>query len=204
MQTLKGEKIMNAVTSFVAIVSILLALAAGGSTAKEQAQANPPQVRNITPSKIVLNHNETMVSDAALVQRAGTWSQWLKSIQAFFFTRPIPGGCEEFGCGGNHNETMVSDTALAQQADTWSQWLTSVQSFFFSKPVPGGCDEFGCGGNHNETMVSDTALAQQSDTWSQWLASVQLFIFSKPVPGGCDEFGCGSNHNETMVSDTNR
>ena len=25
-------------------------------------------------------------------------------------SRPLPGGCEEFGCGSNHNETLVRDT----------------------------------------------------------------------------------------------
>ena len=24
-------------------------------------------------------------------------------------SRPLPGGCDEFGCGTNHNETMVLD-----------------------------------------------------------------------------------------------
>jgi hypothetical protein len=110
MQTVKRRKIMNAVTNFVAIVSISLALVAGSSSAgKEQAQVNLPQGRSITPSKIALNHNETMVSDAGLVQ-VDDLSQWLTSLEAFFFNKHVPGGCDEWGCGTNHNETMVSET----------------------------------------------------------------------------------------------
>jgi len=213
---------MNPVMSFVAIVSLLLGLAAAGNTAKEQAQVTPPAAGQITPSKIALNHNETMVSDAALVQPADTWSQWLTSLRAFFVTSfstsaPRPkGGCEDvFGCGMNHNETMVTDAALVQPADAWSQWLTSIQTFFVtssstSAPHPkGGCeDDFGCGTNHNETMVRDAVSVQPADAWSQWLTSLQAFFvtsFSTSAPrpkGGCeDDFGCGLNHNETMVRD---
>ena len=109
---------MNAVTSFVSIVSLLLALAGAGGTAKKQAaDVNSPAARNITPSKIVLNHNETMLSDTTLLQQADPWSQWLTSLQVFVFTRFSSyapgggGGCEEWGCGANHNETLVRDPA---------------------------------------------------------------------------------------------
>jgi hypothetical protein len=108
---------MNAVTSFVAIVSLLLALATAGGAAKQETGTKSPAAMDIQPSKIVLNHNETMLSDAPLVQQTDTWSQWLTSMQTFFFTTfstnaPGPkGGCDESGCGMNHNETMVSDTA---------------------------------------------------------------------------------------------
>ncbi len=60
---------MNAVTGFVAIVSLLLAMALAGGVAKDQAKGNSSDSRNISPSKIVLNHNETMVSEAASVQQ---------------------------------------------------------------------------------------------------------------------------------------
>ena len=36
-----------------------------GNTAKDHAQVTPPPAMEITPSKIALNHNETMASDAA-------------------------------------------------------------------------------------------------------------------------------------------
>lgn len=62
MHKLKGEKIMNTVTSLVAIVS--LALAAAGGAAKEQA-ADSQAARPITTLKLGVNHNETLVSDAA-------------------------------------------------------------------------------------------------------------------------------------------
>ncbi len=107
---------MNAVTSFVAIVSLLLALATAGGVAKEQADVKSPAARDITPSKIVLNHNETMVSDATSFEQTDRWSQWLTSVQAFVFTKfsmyaPVRGGCDEWGCGSNHNETLVRDAA---------------------------------------------------------------------------------------------
>lgn len=109
---------MNAVTSFVAIVSLLLALATAGGAAKQQAEVNSPAAaRDITPSKIVLNHNETMVSDAALVQQADTLSEWLTSLQAYVFTRfstyvPGGGGCDDdWGCGMNDSETLARDAA---------------------------------------------------------------------------------------------
>ncbi len=56
---------MNAVTSFVAIVSILLALAAAGGAAKAPVGVSSPPARQITPSKLATNHNETMVRDTA-------------------------------------------------------------------------------------------------------------------------------------------
>lgn len=60
---------MNAVTGFVAIVSLLLALAAGGGTAKEPVGASSQPARQITPSKLATNHNETLVRDTAPMNR---------------------------------------------------------------------------------------------------------------------------------------
>jgi len=106
---------MNIATSFIAIVSLLLALATADTATKQQSEEQSPAAAAATsPSKIALNHNETMVSDAPLAQDASLWSRWVTSVQAFFFSRPIPGGCDEWGCGTNHNETMVSDAPLAQ------------------------------------------------------------------------------------------
>jgi len=61
---------MDAVTGFVAIVSLLLALSAGGSTTDPQTsvsrKAGKEQVEYlVAPSKLATNHNETLVSDAA-------------------------------------------------------------------------------------------------------------------------------------------
>ncbi|MCM3906056.1 MAG: hypothetical protein ND866_30600 [Pyrinomonadaceae bacterium] len=213
---------MNTVTGYVAIVSLLLAMALAGGTAKKQESVNSQTERNIAPSRIALNHNETIVSDATSVQQEDSWSQFLTNVQVFIFNKfssYAPGagvrdGCEEFGCGGNHNETMLSDATSVQQTNAWGQLLTSVEAFIFNRftsYVPGGgphgCDdEFGCGTNNNETMVSDATSIQQADPWSLWLTSLQGFIsrFSSyapggGVPGGCEEFGCGMNHNETMV-----
>ena len=56
---------MNAVTGFVAVVSLLLALAGGGGTAKPQPQAGggcPPFMCGSDS-----NHNETVVRDTAPV-----------------------------------------------------------------------------------------------------------------------------------------
>ena len=68
MHTVKGEKMMNAVTSFVAIASLLLALAAAGGVATEQAKVNSPAATRGTTLVCPTcggNHNETLVSDAA-------------------------------------------------------------------------------------------------------------------------------------------
>ncbi len=64
---------MDAVTGFVAIVSLLLALAGGESTAqrkagngqKELAAASTQPATQTTSSKLATNHNETLVRDAA-------------------------------------------------------------------------------------------------------------------------------------------
>jgi hypothetical protein len=114
MLTVKGKKIMNIGTSFVAIVSLLLALAAADIATKEQSNGTSTTATVTAPNRIALNHNETMVSDAPVAQDANFWSRWVTSLQAFFSTRPKPGGCDEFGCGMNHNETMVSDAPLTQ------------------------------------------------------------------------------------------
>ena len=63
---------MNAVTSFVAIVSLLLGLATAGGATKEQAEVNSTAARSAT-SRVSNdceewacggNHNETLVRDA--------------------------------------------------------------------------------------------------------------------------------------------
>lgn len=165
---------MNAVTNFMAIASILLALATAGGAVKQQAEVNSPATaRDTTPSKIAINHNETMVSDAALVQQVDTLSDWLTSLQAFVFGRFVntPADIAPSRIALNHNETMVSDAAMVQQADTSSEGLTSPQAFVFSRFLsyapgvgrPGGCDDWGCGGNHNETFVEDAAPTRQID-----------------------------------------
>ena len=107
---------MNAGTGLVAIVSLLLALAGAGGAATEQAGVDSQAARPITTSKLGLNHNETLVSDATPLQQADTWGQWLTSMHSFVIERfstyvPWPVVCEDWGCGMNHNETMVSDAA---------------------------------------------------------------------------------------------
>ena len=108
---------MNAGMNFIAVVSLLLALATAGAAVKDQAKGKSPDTRQIRPSKIVLNHSETMMRDAKPVQQLDAWAQWLTSLQLFVFDRVSSyasrgiGGCEEFGCGGNHSETFVQDLA---------------------------------------------------------------------------------------------
>ena len=64
---------MNTVTDFIAIVSLLLALAAGGGTTNPQAGTTrkagegQKEISLITPSKLATNHNETLVRDTAPV-----------------------------------------------------------------------------------------------------------------------------------------
>jgi hypothetical protein len=73
IQTLKGEKNMDAITNLVATVALLLALAAGVETTKGRVEVSSPTSTH-SPS-----------------------------------SRPMSGGCEEWGCGMNHNETLVLD-----------------------------------------------------------------------------------------------
>jgi hypothetical protein len=58
---------MNAVTGFIAIVSLLLTLATGGDTAKQKA--GTPQANTCPPWACGSdsNHNETLVRDTAPV-----------------------------------------------------------------------------------------------------------------------------------------
>lgn len=110
---------MNITTSFIAIVSLLLALATADTATKQQSEEQSPAAAAATaPSKIALNHNETMVSEAPLAQDASLWSRWVTSVQAFIFTSFSNGapvnrdGCDDdFGCGMNHNETMLRETS---------------------------------------------------------------------------------------------
>jgi hypothetical protein len=107
---------MNAVTSFVALASLLLALGTAGVVANKQTGVNSPAAsRTITPSKLGVNHNETMVSDATTVHQRDTSNEVFKGEQAFGFVRvllyPNMAGCPVWMCGSNHNETMVRDLA---------------------------------------------------------------------------------------------
>lgn len=113
---------MNAVTGFVAIVSLLLALATAGGAAKDQAKGNSSDSRNISPSKIVLNHNETFVQDASPTRQADDSELLTTAKQAaasavrllirFFINAPGGGGCDDWGCGSNHNEMLVRDDSM--------------------------------------------------------------------------------------------
>jgi hypothetical protein len=61
----KGEKIMNAAMSLIAMVALLLALAAPAGTAKEPAVINSSGGTTVAPARIALNHNETLLRDTA-------------------------------------------------------------------------------------------------------------------------------------------
>ena len=56
---------MNAATSFVLTVSLLLALAMAGGGTKEQTHMKSSAVSEANPSRIAINHNETMLRDEA-------------------------------------------------------------------------------------------------------------------------------------------
>lgn len=152
---------MNTGMSFLAIVSLLLAMAMAGESVKQQAGGTAPSAQSYScgsVDKIAINHNETMVSDMAFVEEASLWLRSFLVTQFETYARAGKGGCDdEFGCGTNHNETMVSDVALAEQS---SPWLNSLRSFILTQVViyirgGGGCDEWGCGTNHNETLITD-------------------------------------------------
>ena len=116
---------MNAGPSLVAIVSLLLAMAAAGGVATEQADVNSPAATRATTSRLTegtgcpewacgSNHNETMVGDAPSVQQTDLLSQRVTSLQAFSFssfTNVAGDECPPWRCGTNHNETFVQDAA---------------------------------------------------------------------------------------------
>jgi len=200
---------MNTGMSFFAIASLLLAMAMAGESLKQQARGTssaPTHNRN-SVDRIAINHNETMVSDVALIQQASLWLTNLRSFVVTKFatyTRGGKGGCEEFGCGGNHNETMVSDVAFVEPASLWFRWFVVAQFGTYARGGKGGCDEFGCGMNHNETMVSDVPFVEPASLWFRWFVVTQFGTYARGGKGGCDEWGCGTNHNETLIADVTR
>ena len=151
---------MNTGMSFLAIASLLLAMAMAGESLKQQARGTssaPTHNRN-SVDRIAINHNETMVSDVALVKQASLWLTNLRSLVVTKFatyTRGGKGGCDEFGCGMNHNETMVSDVPFVEPASLWFRWFVVTQFGTYARGGKGGCDEWGCGTNHNETLIAD-------------------------------------------------
>jgi hypothetical protein len=117
---------MNTVTGFVAVISLLLALAAAGGTTEPQAGITirksgegQKEAGLVSPSKLATNHNETLVRDTS-AQQADTLSRLMTSVQSFVFGnfsfRASGSGCAPFICGtdGNHNETLVRDTPPVQ------------------------------------------------------------------------------------------
>lgn len=217
---MKGEKIVNIGMNIGLIMA--LALAATGSSTKYQvdvSNSNAP-VRGQN-----LNHNQTLVRDAAPTQRADDWSLWVSSEQSFpvaplliqfsfYWAGP---GCSKWVCGANHNETLVRDTATPQRADDWSLWLSSEQSFavasllipFSIYRAGAGCSKWVCGSNHNETLVRDTPQSQQSDTWNLLMSGEQSFAASSlliqfsfyRIGAGCSHWHC---NNETPVRNAAR
>ena len=152
---------MNTGMSFLAIVSLLLAMAMAGEAVKQQTRgtSSAPTYNREAVDRIAINHNETMVSDVALVQQASLWLTNLRSfVVTEFVTYSHRGkvGCDdEFGCGMNHNETMVSDVAFVEPASLWFRWFVVTQFETYARGGKGGCDEWGCGTNHNETLIAD-------------------------------------------------
>jgi hypothetical protein len=77
-QTVKGEKIMDAIMNLVATVALLLAMAAAGDATKGQVGASSPSAPPNASSRPLpvgcsewycgCNHNETLVRDAATVK----------------------------------------------------------------------------------------------------------------------------------------
>jgi len=185
-------------------MSVLMVLAVGGTGTNAQ---NSSEASDTPPSRIAINHNETMLGGSMAIGQAYTLTDLLPSIQAFFSSRPTPGCDDEFSCGMNHNETMLGGSLAIGQAYTLADLLASIQALAVSKPTTGGCDDWGCGMNHNETMLGTSLAIGQAysvtDSVSDLLASIQA-CFGEPTSGGgvCDDWGCGSNHNETMLVDS--
>ena len=95
---------MNVTTTLILTFSLLMVLAVGGASTQTQ---NSSEASETPPSRIAINHNETMLVDFAPIQTSNMWDEWLKNFAAFFSTKPTPGGCDDWGCGTNHNETML-------------------------------------------------------------------------------------------------
>jgi len=104
---------MNAGTYLLLTLSLLFALAVAGSAISEQRNEDSDST---TPSRIAINHNETMLSVAA---PAYGLSDLLADFQAFF-SKPTSGGCDEWGCGTNHNETMLCSIPTCRDSE-WSE-----------------------------------------------------------------------------------
>jgi hypothetical protein len=104
-------------TGMTIALILVLALAAIGSSTRYQADVGNSSagVRGVN-----LNHNETLVRDTTLVQRADDWSLWRSSEQSFaaaplltqFLFYRAGASCSPWICGSNHNETLVRDAVL--------------------------------------------------------------------------------------------
>ena len=191
---------MSAITTLILTMSVLMVLAVGGASTNAE---NSSEASDMPPSRIAINHNETMLGGSMAIGQAYTVADLFADIQALLVSKRISAGCDEWMCGSNHNETMLGGSLAIGQAYTLSDWLASIGAFF-GRPTSGGCDEWGCGMNHNETMLGGSLAIGQAysvtDSVSDLLASIQAF-FGKPTAGGggCDEWTCGCNHNETML-----
>ena len=139
---------MNATTTLILTLSLFMVLAVGAAGTTD----NSSEASETPPSRIAINHNETMLGSSLAIGQAYTFADLLASIQAVF-AKPSSGGCDEWGCGSNHNETMLGSSLAIGQAYTFADLLASIQAVF-AKPSTGGCDDWGCGMNHNETMLS--------------------------------------------------
>lgn len=135
---------MSAITTL--FLTMMLAVS-GAST-----NANSSEASETPPSRIAINHNETMLGSSMAVGQAYSWTDLLTTIQAFFGSRPTSGGCDDWGCGTNHNETMLGSSLAIGQAYTLTDLWASIQSML--RPGGGGSDDWGCGSNHNETMLT--------------------------------------------------
>ena len=146
---------MSAITTLILTMSVLMVLAVGGASSNAQISS---EASDAPPSRIAINHNETMLGGSLAVGQAYTVADLIASIQSLVVSKPTSGGCDEWGCGSNHNETMLGGSLAIGQAysvaDSVSDLLASIQAFF-GRPTSGGggCDDWGCGTNHNETML---------------------------------------------------
>ncbi len=194
---------------------LALALAATGISTRYQADVSN---RSMAAPGQNLNHNETLVRDTTLIQRADDWSLWLSGEQSFasplFISFTFYRACPPIMC--NHNETLVRDRPLSQQSDTWNFFRSGAQAFAaplftFSFYRAGlGCSPWICGSNHNETLVCDTEFkAIGPVTCPKWICGAnhnQTLVrdteLKKIGPTNCPKWLCGGNHNETLVRDT--
>jgi hypothetical protein len=71
-------------------------------------QTSETPTKNSDPSKSTRRFVATLAIVATVAFAASAAAPSVSAAHA----KPVPGGCDEFGCGSNHNEVMATPTAF--------------------------------------------------------------------------------------------